>query len=98
MQANSPGNRSIIFWGQGDGAERFSQILDDLKDRLRWQPTFIFQGRGNDVAVGLAVEALGGDTEVIGVLVNELTFLAIHAGERVRTAFLFGLKNGKRWW
>jgi len=67
--------------------------LDNVHDRLRWEPRLVLEGGRDDVAFRLVVEALGGDAEVVGILVNELPLLPVHDVKRVRSALLLRLKS-----
>ena len=89
-----PGNGPVLST-KADRSKRFSQILHHLIDGLWREPNFIFQGRSYNISLGLAVETLGRYSKMNGIFVNELAFFSIHAIERVRTTFLFGLKKIK---
>lgn len=65
--------------------------LHDLQQTHARQPRSVFDGRGHHVSVRFPVVRLALHPEVLAVLVNELSLIAVHRFERVRPAFLLAL-------
>lgn len=75
----------------GHGARGLPLLHDDVDDGLGGEPDAVPGRRGHDVPLGLGVEALGLNPEVVAVLVHELPLLPVHHVERELAALLFGL-------